>query len=380
MQNKPTTILNLMTISEATAPCSIEATPKNNSFLQKKTKRSAALFISSLEKGNQCSICLEFDHYSPSKCIQCSNCKSYCHIQCYIDNISHNINLNNFICQTCLNKTSNNFNNQKCSLCSCNTGILKEVVPNFFSHVYCLKFIKEVQEENFQIRKWRYRSVCKLCQNKKGEKSFPVIKCSNTKCRNYYHIQCAIENGLIFNLGFQKDFYGLGIEEKNNNKNIEETYPFYCNYHNKILIKEYEDYIKQMDSVLDGKDTDKKKEDVQEEQIQVSIPIEKESIKDESKEKEEITNSKATEIDENEEVINPIKEVSNSNINKLNNKEDFLKVNFDYDNKNNNSKENEHLNNGDLNEDDVDLFKNFEQMNKKSENHRFFNSFSLEYF
>ena len=39
-----------------------------------------------------------------------------------------------------------------------------------------------------------------------------MIKCSNTKCKNYYHIQYAIQNGLIFNLGFQKDFYGLTLK------------------------------------------------------------------------------------------------------------------------------------------------------------------------
>lgn len=334
MQQKPITNLNLLPVSELTAPCSIEPTPTHSTFLNKKTKRPTKLSFSSFEKGNQCSICLEFDYYSPSKCVQCTICKCYVHPGCYIDRISNNINLNNFICQSCSGQGK-----QKCFLCAGQGGILKEIQQKFYSHEYCARFFKEVHEEGMQIRKWRYRAVCKLCQNKKYN-SVPVIKCSNTKCKNYYHIQCAIENGLIFNLGFQEDFYAI--------KNDNDTIPFYCNYHNKNLIREYENYIKQMDQVLEVSD------------------------------KEEITNSKVTELDdETEEITTNAKEkeeVSNSNIS-LNNKEDFLKVNFDYDNKNTS---NENANNADFTIDDIDLFKGFEPGIKKNEN--LFNSFNMDYF
>ena len=335
MQQKTSTNLNLLPISELTAPCSIEPTPTHSTYLGKKTKRPTRLFFSSFEKGNQCSICLEFDYYSPSKCIQCTLCKSFCHPQCYIDRISNNINLNNFICQCCASKEK-----RKCSLCGEGHGMIKEIQQNFYSHVYCSKFFKEVHEEGLQIRKWRYRAVCKVCQNKKYE-SVPVIKCSNTKCKNYYHVQCAVDSGLIFNLGFQKDFFAIS--------NDNDTFPFYCNYHNKNLIREYEYYIKQMDQVLEAND------------------------------KEEVTNSKVTEIgDETEEITTNPKEskeeVSHSNIN-LNNKEDFLKVNFDYDNKN---ISNENALNADFTIDDIDIFKGFEPGIKKNEN--LFNSFNMDYF
>ena len=60
---------------------------------------------------------------------------------------------------------------------------------------------------------------------------------------------------------------------------------------------------------------------------------------------------------------------------KLNNKEDFLKVNFDYDNKN---ISNENALNADFTIDDIDIFKGFEPGIKKNEN--LFNSFNMDYF
>ena len=57
------------------------------------------------------------------------------------------------------------------------------------------------------------------------------------------------------------------------------------------------------------------------------------------------------------------------------NKEDFLKVNFDYDNKN---ISNENALNADFTIDDIDIFKGFELGIKKNEN--LFNSFNMDYF
>ena len=336
MQQKSPAILNQ--IPELNKPFQESNEPFSNraNLLNKKTKRSSLNLISLTEKGNQCSICLEYDHYSPSKCIQCTQCKSYCHIQCYKDNISSNIEINHFICSLCFINARNKDSHIKCVLCSRDEGIMKQISSKKFCHVYCHKFFKEIQEGEFNNRKWRYSSACKICREKIN---IPVIKCSNTKCKNYYHIQCAIKNGLIFNLGFQKDFYGLTLKGS-------EIYPFYCGHHNKNLIKEYNDYIKQMDSVLD--------------------------TKEEQPNKEEVTNSKVTELDETEEITttNQIKEQKETTtITNTNKDDDFLKVNI-YGALNQKSNENE--NNNDLIDDD--LFKDFEEMNKKDEMSHFFNS------
>ena len=312
-------------------------------LLNKKTKRSSFNMISLTEKGNQCSICLEYDYYSPSKCIQCSQCKSYSHIQCYKDNISSNIEVHNFICSLCFSNVRNKDSHLKCIFCSGDEGIMRIISSDKFCHVYCSRFFKEINEGELNIRKWRYTSVCKICKEKRKENSIPVIKCSNTKCKNYYHIQCAIKNGLIFNLGFQNDFYGLTLKGS-------KIIPFYCGHHNKNLITEYNDYIKQMDCVL--------------------------YTKEEEANKEEVTNSKVTELDETEEITttNQIKEKKEattiSNANKESKNDDFLKVNI-YGNLN--QKENENENNIEL-IDDTDLFKDFEEMNKKNETSPFFNS------
>ena len=245
MPKKTIQNLNLISALEATAPCSIETTPKTKQFLNRKTNRSLVSFSEHNEK--ICSICLENDKYTPSKCIQCTSCLSYCHLECYKQNISNQISLNNFKCQSCLNSPSS-----KCFLCFNEKGILKMVNEKLYSHIYCMKYFKELQEEEFEIRKWRYRKQCKICHNKdKTIAGAPVLKCNNTKCKNYYHICCAIENGLIFSLSYQSDFYKLDSNE---------VFPFYCNYHNKNLISQYMDYINDMDCVLEMNEIPKNEE------------------------------------------------------------------------------------------------------------------------
>jgi hypothetical protein len=154
-------------------------------------------------------------------------------------------------------------------------------------------------------------------------------------------------------MAFQDDFYGYN----RNNVNKRIAYPFYCNYHNKILIHEYEAYISQMDTVL------------------TVTP---------SKEQEDVVNSptKTTENDDNDDNVkeNDIQvythmdspfmvkvaqkdnKGSNSS-NSVNNKENKgLKVYFEYENKNTNTQGNGDISNVNVGVgDEFDFFKNLEQ-------------------
>ena len=231
-------------------------------FLLRKRKRSVYSFIISSHKGDRCSICLEYDKYSVSKCIKCKKCNSSCHVECYERECTVISDKNDFVCNKCSCKCNETY--PKCFLCSDDFGIVVQVKQtNQWSHSYCKRFYKEIVDHeaslanspdtpissttsthNISIRKWRYKNTCKICHCKSA--NIPVIKCCNSKCNNYYHISCAIQHGVIFNLSFQDDFYGYSSNALS--KRI--VYPFYCNYHNKILIHEYEAYVSQMDSLL----------------------------------------------------------------------------------------------------------------------------------
>ena len=225
--------LKLGNISTTQALFSITSTtPSNKSLLNHKTKRSIYNSDAS-EFGNRCSICLEYEKYSKEKCIKCINCNSTFHPKCYLDNKISNItsieNLNNFICERCnLNKET--YNSIQCFLCGNEKGIMKKF-GNGFTHIYCLKLFKELNKDKIeQLRQWRYNYKCKCC--KTLIENIPVIKCGNTKCKNYYHIKCAIDLYLIFNINFQKDFY-----------KTDGYVTFHCTTHNVNLVKAYQKFI-----------------------------------------------------------------------------------------------------------------------------------------
>ncbi len=92
------------------------------------------------------------------------------------------------------------------------------------------------------MRKWRAKNTCKIC---KGKDSY-VIKCSNTKCKSYFHVSCAIEKKMIIALDFMSDFYNLPQGEDDSNKNL----PFYCSVHNRTLIDNYNAFLKDLECVL----------------------------------------------------------------------------------------------------------------------------------
>lgn len=264
----------------------MQETPPNSStsissFLKRKHSRfpiQSPLYQTHL--GNLCSICLEYDKYSLSKCIQCKQCNSFFHLNCYLQNSSsQSIDNNKLLCHKCLFINDTQSPTPQCFLCSDTNGIIFQFKStNKWCHVYCKRFFKEIIQyesqspphNDIELRKWRYQSICKVCHCKVNH--IPVIKCINKKCKNYYHIHCAIQKNVIFNLAYQNDFFGLNGE---NGKNA--IYPFYCNSHNRSLIVEYKEYIKQMDEVLknndNGTDEKKKKENVIETQTQVEFIV-----------------------------------------------------------------------------------------------------------
>ena len=207
----------------------------NNIMLHHKTKRTIYLSDSSTF-GNRCTICLEYEKYSKEKCMKCIKCNSYFHKKCYLYNfLKPNMKEeNNFICHKC--KTTN----EKCIciLCGDEKGIMKNIDKNIFTHIYCLRYFIELTGKKLEIfRQWRFNSKCKVCKNVID--NIPVIKCKNTKCKNFYHIKCAIDRNVIFNLSFQEDFFQIGKKD---------LIPFYCNLHNIHLVKDYQIYISQVDS------------------------------------------------------------------------------------------------------------------------------------
>ena len=224
-----------------------------SNFIKKKRSNSSSSSsnntsnINTKNLGHRCTICLEYDKYSEKKCQKCFVCNSYYHKKCYekfepkFENLNNN-NKNNILCLNCIEKKTTS----KCILCGREIGIKKKLNNGNYIHNYCIKFIKEYNETQNEIRKWRFNQKCKFCKN--NNSNIPIIKCQNTKCKNYYHIQCAIKNKIIFSLNFMKDFYKISDDE---------TIPFYCSLHYKTLAKEYNDFIKQMDVFL-GDDEENK--------------------------------------------------------------------------------------------------------------------------
>ena len=198
-------------------------------MITKKTLRGRKI-KSPLPQEQRCSICLEFSNSSSEPLISCNVCKAILHSSCYHKEIP---SAENFICERCLeaNEQKRELSSYHCFICDQCDGILvKNLFTGAFYHKICMKLIPELNDANSmedvtreQIRKWRYKNSCRYCQSKLS-KSRAVIKCSNTKCKEYYHIPCAIEKGMIFSTEYLYKFYN--ISEKR-------TLPFFCSCHNK---------------------------------------------------------------------------------------------------------------------------------------------------
>ena len=211
----------------------------NKQLLNRKKKRdsniSSEIFDQNSSSNNEikCSICLGEEKLIPN-CYKCSTCSSYFHLECYNlftfqetkeEKIDKEKALNNFECYRCREekKYGEEF---KCFVCRTHSGIIKKMEENKFLHHFCYVFFKD----NLNNLKG---GICKLCSRKK----IPVLKCEDSKCKDKYHIQCAIDQKIIFCLPYMRTD-DIKLDENNFNEKI----PFYCDIHNDLLIKNFKEY------------------------------------------------------------------------------------------------------------------------------------------
>ena len=211
-------------------------------LIHRKTYRGRKEKIPFPKNKPKCGICLKFSHPSKEELISCITCKCLFHKSCFDKYESYDNS--SYRCIRCiyvekLNKSVNDF---KCFICNSSEGVIDidiNYIDGPFYHKVCLDFLIEfkglkrndIRKE--KIRKWRFKNSCRYC-GEKLSKNKAVIKCKNPKCKEYYHIPCAIEKGLIFDLNYMKHFYCV-----KNNYEI----PFYCSNHNKKISYSYKKYI-----------------------------------------------------------------------------------------------------------------------------------------
>ena len=128
--------------------------------------------------------------------------------------------LSDFTCERCTEAISTNVSPSSfhCFICSNHNGILiKNESNNTYYHQTCLHLLPELYETNTNnnnsicrnnIRKWRYKNSCLYC-NDKLSKDKAVIKYANPKCKEYYHIPCAIAKGMILSFKYLDLYYKL---------------------------------------------------------------------------------------------------------------------------------------------------------------------------
>ena len=214
-------------------------------FISKKTNRGRKEKNKLDNAQTKCQVCFAFAELSTQTIIFCSICNCCFHKSCFsqYEEITSSPDLiQGYRCIRCshamkLNKDIHEF---KCFICNHSDGVLKfNRVKGIYYHQIChdnLPEFSEIKEEEMAkdlIKKWRYKNSCKYC-GQKLSKNIAVTKCKNPKCKEHYHIPCAIEKGLIFDLDFMKKFYHV---DKNN------QIPFYCSNHNKKIYNQYKNYI-----------------------------------------------------------------------------------------------------------------------------------------
>ena len=193
----------------------------------------------------KCDICLKYAELSKEKLVSCSICKCLFHKSCYNQYEEISLSDNDVPLYNCI-RCSQAFilkiplNEITCFICGRANKVLNyNQTTRDFYHQICLDFFcefnglkKEEISRDF-IRKWRYKNSCKYC-GEKLSKNVAVIKCKKPTCKDYYHVACAIEKGMIFDLNFMKEYYHVS-----NNNQI----PFFCSNHNKKISREYKKYI-----------------------------------------------------------------------------------------------------------------------------------------
>ena len=208
----------------------------------------------------KCEICLQYKDISKEELIFCCICKCLFHKSCnpqyeVLPSPSNKILL--YKCIRCsqaakLHKPITDFS---CFICNHSENVLNySTQSRLFYHQPCLFFINELnsldKEEVYReaIRKWRYKNSCKYC-GEKLSKLIAVIKCSKSQCKEYYHIPCAIDKGMIFDLNFMKEFY---------KKSSFNQIPFFCANHNKKISRQYKDYINEKFNEIEKEKQNKK--------------------------------------------------------------------------------------------------------------------------
>ena len=271
----------------------------NNHLLNRKKKRdsniSSEIFDQNSSANNEirCSICLGEEKLIPN-CYKCSTCSSYFHLDCYNlftfpetkeEKITKEIASNNFECYRC-KKEKEYREEYKCFVCNTHSGIMKRFEEKKFLHHFCYVFFKD----NLNNLKG---GICKICKGKKK----PVLKCQGEGCKDKYHIQCAIDEKIIFCLPYMRTD-DIKLDEKNFNEKI----PFYCEVHNDLLIKNFKEYSLTVQISKNDK-------------IQAEIPGEQK--KEKENENKDINSKKDSEEEENKknEEKKEEKNRSNSNIN-----------------------------------------------------------------
>ena len=321
----------------------------NQNLISRKTNRGRKEKNKFDNNQPKCEVCLEFAEFSKETLISCSLCNCFFHKSCfnqYEEITSSDEEVKYYRCIRCthalnLNKNINEF---KCFICYHSDKVLKfNRVQGIYYHQICLDNLPELNclpEEEItkdKIKKWRYKNSCKFC-GKKLSKNIAVTKCKNPKCKEHYHIPCAVVKGIIFNLKFMKEFYHV---DKNN------QIPFYCSNHNKKIYNQYKNYLMNLKKLNGLPFNKEEKELIYNEETKLDEEYIKDDIEQDgniikgwkknsseiNKEKEECYEEKEEEYkeDEDEEFISYYEENENENleINELdesfdNSKDDYL--------------------------------------------------------
>ena len=287
-------------------------------YLNRKKKRDSNISSEILEPiiplNNEirCSICLGYEKLVPN-CFKCILCSSYFHLECYNlfklpetkENILKEENLPNFECFRCKEEKILS-KNITCYLCKNHNGITKKLENDKYLHHYCYVFFKDSLMN-------KGGGSCKNCSHKK----IPVLKCQETKCKDKYHIQCAIDKQIIFWLPFMRE------EDKINKEKFNDKILFFCEIHNEDLIKNYNDYYTTM---LLSKN-DKNEEPINNNNISTNNLEKNPEIKNNDKNNSEIIPQKIPESESNnipneQKSIKEEKKIENNDMNeKYNEKE-----------------------------------------------------------
>ena len=321
----------------------------NQNLISRKTNRGRKEKNKFDNNQPKCEVCLEFAQFSKETLISCSICNCFFHKSCfnqYEEITSSDEEVKYYRCIRCthalnLNKNINEF---KCFICYHSDKVLKfNRVQGIYYHQICLDNLPELNclpDEEItkdKIKKWRYKNSCKFC-GKKLSKNIAVTKCKNPKCKEHYHIPCAVAKGNIFDLKFMKEFYHV---DKNN------QIPFYCSNHNKKIYNQYKNYLMNLKKLNGLPYNKEEKELIYNEETKLDEEYIKDDIEQDgniikgwkknsseiNKEKEECYEEKEEEYkeDEDEEFISYYEENENENleINELdesfdNSKDDYL--------------------------------------------------------